>query len=299
VVTCWTAGCHSDVHGSDANVLYRPSANEQYPGFTEATCNAGYTGSDSCLACHCEMVENWEKSAHSLTDLNDNVPPARQGCEACHGAGSEHFGRLAGIGIFEYAIVEEADAVCLKCHRDETFTTDYEKTMHPLAGVSCVSCHNPHNTTEKHNLKMAPNQLCLDCHETERADFARMSSHPVNLEDPRAGMLCIECHNPHGAEGDFLLNEPVETLCTSCHVDKAGPFVYSHAGYDPAMGEGCMTCHAYHGANSPDLLLMSGRGLCLQCHTEQVNHFGGQNCWTSGCHTEHHGSNENFFFFDR
>ena len=33
--------------------------------------------------------------------------------------------------------------------------------------------------------------------------------------------------------------------------------------------------------------------------SDRALHFAGQTCWTSGCHTELHGSNENFFFFDR
>ena len=297
-LTCWASSCHSDTHGSDVNELLNPSLSEEYPGFTEATLGANFVGSDSCLGCHTEVCSNWAKSMHALSDLNENLPPVRKGCESCHGAGGDHWGRPAGIGNFAMATVEEADARCLTCHRDEIYASDYEKTMHPLAGVACISCHDPHNLDNKHNLKMEPNTLCLDCHKTKRDDFARLSHHPVDMADPRTGMQCTECHNPHGAEGDFMLSAPTGELCISCHADKAGPFVYAHPGYDPALGEGCMTCHAAHGANAPNLLVMSGRGLCLQCHTEQVNHFAGQTCWTSGCHSEHHGSNENFFFFN-
>jgi DmsE family decaheme c-type cytochrome len=297
VLNCWAASCHADKHGSDVDPLFNPSRQESYPGFCESTAGAEYVGSRNCLGCHCEWSEWWEQSMHSLSDLDQDTPLQLRGCEGCHGPGGNHWGQWAGIGYFVEANVEETDAQCFKCHKDEMFAPDYWKALHPLAGVSCTTCHNPHSQENKHNLGLPANELCLDCHKTTRADFNKMSHHPVDTSDPRTGMLCVECHDPHGAGGGLMLTESVEELCASCHLEKAGPFVYSHAGYDPALGGGCLTCHSNHGSNSPNLLLMNGRGLCLQCHTEMAAHVSGRNCWTSGCHTEHHGSNSSFFFF--
>ena len=298
VQTCWTSTCHADKHGSDIDELFNPSRQECYPGFAESTLGACYVGSDTCLGCHCDKQEWWAESAHSLPDMDEKARDGYKGCEGCHGPGSNHMGRLAGIGVFDVATVEEADAMCFKCHRDEMFEPDYWKTIHPLAGVACSTCHNPHDVTNEYNLTKPANELCISCHETKRADFNRMSHHPVDLKDPRTGMRCAECHDPHGAGGGRMLKEPLEELCISCHVDKGGPYVYSHPGYDPAMGRGCQTCHTHHGSNTPNLLMMNGRGVCIQCHTDRATHMSGQTCWTTGCHTEHHGSNSNFFFFN-
>lgn len=297
VLNCWTSSCHSDTHGSDVDEYLNPSRKEEYPGFCESTAGAEYVGSDTCLECHAEKCANWNESIHSLLDTDSGRNPGLRGCESCHGPGGNHWGRRAGIGSFFEATTAEADSACLTCHKDETYVPAYERGTHVKNGVACISCHNPHNTENKHNLRREANSLCFECHQTRRIDFAKLSHHPVETESPRSGLLCLDCHNPHGGEGRTMLALPQEELCFKCHVDKQGPFVFSHAGYDPALGKGCATCHDAHGSNSPNLLKMSGRGLCVQCHTDRVTHFPAQTCWTTGCHTEHHGSNDNYFFF--
>jgi DmsE family decaheme c-type cytochrome len=298
VATCWSAGCHSDVHGSNVDEKLIASRAEEYPGFFAATDGAQYVGSADCLGCHPEQCATWSQSAHSMSDEDSNVAPERKGCESCHGPGGNHNGRLAGIGRFDEAYSDESDSVCLKCHRDEMYMPDYEASTHVKAHVSCVSCHDPHLQKNKANLLLPSNELCLSCHETKRADFKRLSHHPIDTGDERTGMLCVDCHSPHGSANSAMLTKPAEEICASCHVDKAGPFVFPHAGYDPALGRGCATCHTHHGSNSPNLLTINGRGLCLQCHTDRAQHYGAQTCWTAGCHSQHHGSNTSFYFMD-
>lgn len=292
---CWD--CHSDIHGSDTDPLLAPMRQEEYPGFFEATWGADYIGSAYCIECHSDACEQWGESAHSLSDTRDDTPVDERGCEMCHGPGGNHFGRWTAIGSFDMACASEIDTVCLKCHRDEAYVPDYQRSTHVRNEISCISCHDPHDQTEKHNLRDDPNSLCFGCHKSKRLDFAKLSHHPVDLGSPRTGLLCIECHNPHGGEGRTMLTLPKDELCASCHVEKAGPFIFSHMATDSTMGRGCETCHSPHGSNSPDMLKISGRGLCLQCHNDRVTHMGTTTCWTSGCHTELHGSNENFFFF--
>lgn len=298
LATCWATGCHSDMHGSNANKLFNPSRNEEYPGFDAATEGAQYIGSDKCIGCHTEQCKWWAESVHSMSDTDDKAPVDRRGCESCHGPGGNHWGRWAGIGNFALASAEEADARCLTCHRDETYIPDYIRSTHAKSGVACVSCHNPHSTDEQHALAKAPNEVCLSCHKTVRSDFAKFSHHPIDTPDNRTGLLCVSCHNPHGGEGAAMLQVGAEELCVQCHVDKTGPFVYQHPGYEPGIGQGCFTCHSPHGSTAPNLLSISGRGACLQCHTEMAAHQGGLTCWTTGCHTAHHGSNQSFRFFE-
>jgi DmsE family decaheme c-type cytochrome len=298
-LNCWTSSCHSDTHGSNVDEFLNPSRKEAYPGFYASTEGADYVGTDTCLECHGNYCESWSESMHSMMDGDSSKSPAMQGCESCHGPGGNHWGRGAGIGDFMQATTAEADDACLKCHKDESYVPDYKRGTHVKHGVACISCHNPHDQTNKHNLKNNPNGLCLDCHQTKRIDFAKLSHHPLDSADPTSGMQCVDCHNPHGGEGREMLVAPKEELCFMCHSDKQGPFIYSHAGYDPAMGRGCATCHDNHGSNSPNLLKMSGRGLCLQCHNDRTTHFPTQTCWTTGCHSDHHGSNQDFYFFNK
>jgi DmsE family decaheme c-type cytochrome len=298
LASCWSAGCHADVHGSNANAALIPSRAEQYPGFAEATAGAQYAGSQNCLGCHADLCKWYTESAHSLSDAEAKTPPERRGCEGCHGPGGNHWGRWAGIGHFALASAAEADTACLKCHGDETYVPQYTRSIHAKSGVACISCHNPHNPAEKHDLVKPPNEVCLSCHESTRADFAKTSHHPVDLADNRTGMLCTDCHDPHGGEEAAMLKAASAELCVQCHVDKAGPFVYSHAGYETGLSRGCFTCHNAHGSTAPNLLNVSSRGVCLQCHTDMVQHMSGRNCWTAGCHSAHHGSNASYLFFD-
>lgn len=297
-MTCWTSSCHNDVHGSNVDEYLNPSRQEDYPGFRQATYGAKHVGSKTCLACHTEYCEGWSESAHSLTDIGGSAKDEK-GCESCHGPGGNHWGRRAGIGIFDYASTSEVNSTCLRCHEADIYVPDYKGNEHSRADVSCISCHNPHQQDHLHNLRSDPNALCLTCHDNKRIDFARFSHHPVDMENPRTGMLCVDCHNPHGGEGHFMLDEPQDQMCFKCHADKEGPFVFAHAGYEYGLGQGCATCHEAHGSNAPNLLKLSGRGVCLQCHTDRVTHFPDQpTCWTSGCHSSHHGSNKNYFFFE-
>ncbi|MCB1218677.1 hypothetical protein KDL44_14935 [bacterium] len=295
-VTCWTSNCHSDMHGSNIDPYLNPSRQEDYPGFAESTKGAQYVGSNVCLSCHQGHRRDWSKSMHSLTDMGVR-PISERGCESCHGPGSNHWGRRAGIGAYSMASSREVDDSCLVCHKSDTYVPDYRNSSHVKECVSCLDCHDPHNQANKHNLRKDPNAMCLSCHESTAVDFAKFSHHPLDNSDPRTGLLCVDCHNPHGGEGREMLTQLKDDICFECHADKQGPFIFEHAGYDPAMGRGCFTCHSAHGSSNPALLNFSGRGTCMECHTDRANHFPAQNCWTSGCHSDHHGSNTDFFFF--
>ena len=109
-------------------------------------------------------------------------------------------------------------------------------------------------------------------------------------------MSCTSCHAVHG-EGDRIETsiEP-SSVCTSCHAEVEGPWVFEHE----AMDEGCQFCHDAHGSANRKLLTMSNNTLCLQCHFQTAfptingaNHElfvgAGANCWE--CHFEVHGSN--------
>lgn len=63
--------------------------------------------------------------------------------------------------------------------------------------------------------------------------------------------------------------------------------------YAPPSDTGCAACHDPHGSANHAQLKISGNGLCLQCHTDRTNHKPGRTCWTAGCHSQVHGSNQN------
>jgi DmsE family decaheme c-type cytochrome len=166
-----------------------------------------------------------------------------------------------------------------------------------------VDAHNRHDPHQAHDPKAErfllveqQDRLCVTCHQDAASEFARFSHHPVALtkgsEPGVQAMHCTSCHNVHsGRERAMLPTREVSDTCATCHVEKAGPFVFEHMGGQSGVSDGCLTCHAQHGSHSPDLLIADGRGLCMQCHTNRASHYDPLTCWTSGCHTDIHGSN--------
>jgi DmsE family decaheme c-type cytochrome len=107
----------------------------------------------------------------------------------------------------------------------------------------------------------------------------------------------------HGTFGNSNLKSAADqsAVCTKCHTDVRGPFVYEHT---PVKAEGCTSCHSPHGSQNARLLNMpSINTLCNQCHSKVANgtiHGQGagsddlEPCTT--CHTYIHGSNFNVAF---
>ena len=88
-------------------------------------------------------------------------------------------------------------------------------------------------------------------------------------------------------------------ICTKCHAEARGPFVFEHAA---VKGEGgCVTCHTPHGSQNPRLLNVANiNQLCNQCHSpvsgatvHGMNAGSAERQPCINCHTFIHGSNIN------
>jgi predicted CXXCH cytochrome family protein len=176
-------------------------------------------GSTQCIGCH-------------QTGYNADTKTAAQmgvGCEACHGPGSEHVGSSDHMGIVNPKDLDSAkrSMVCGQCHSvgqdtsghlafpanyrpgddltksfvDAKPTTpsrnsqysDFIRSKHAQVGLSCVTCHDPHDTTTNADQLLKPvNDLCLGCHAAKIKD---MATHAPNAP---AGATCATCHMPNG-----------------------------------------------------------------------------------------------------
>jgi predicted CXXCH cytochrome family protein len=290
-----------------------------------------YLGPETCAGCHPEWKASLAKTPHALYVGDPKLPKDRQGCEACHGPGKGHVDNLGDdvrrshIMSFSPERAAEASQACMRCHSSTMRTSEWHRTAHARANVSCVSCHKIHQEEpgaaasqvaqrkprdpmtpifaarpDPHRLLIADEAtLCGNCHRRELNDFRGMSHHPL----AEGRIVCSDCHEVHpdrqtvrrGAGSTRMRNdhEVSREVCVTCHAETAGPFAYEH---DPAAGyagEGCSECHKPHGSHNPRLLTTFSRGVCNQCHTDMAaTHYPGRSCWDAvGCHIAIHGSN--------
>ncbi|MBF0618821.1 MAG: hypothetical protein HQL19_01505 [Candidatus Omnitrophica bacterium] len=209
---------------------------------------------ETCLGCHEDQGRTFKLSPHARIVTKDKDDLA-QGCETCHGPGSLHAEAGGGKG---------------------------------------VSIINP---------KKDPT-ICFTCHMEKKMEFRLPNHHPV-LEGK---MSCSDCHDMHGSDAkpwSATSMEGVNEVCFKCHKEQQGPFVYEHA----ALREGCTVCHKVHGSINAKMLQVRDMNLCLKCHVQpssatdgtptgmtiisdaHTNKSGRGTCWSTGCHSEVHGSN--------
>lgn len=218
---------------------------------TAAIAGTEEVGADECTVCH--------------EDVGDHAPAPEYhaDCESCHGLGSLH------IDSEETADIRfPADADCLACHDSRRSHLEWTGADHRRSGVMCSDCHDSHNRELNHiripdvgpafgSFADDTTRLCVSCHTAVASQLVLPSHHPVY-----EGMLsCTDCHQPHASQSGRL-GTPTE-LCSSCHQDYAGPWIFEH----PPVAEDCGYCHTPHGAVANALLETSQPGACIGCHT--------------------------------
>ena len=279
-----------------------PPANGKGPagiGQQDATAASGYVGSATCATCHDEVTKGFASNPHTKMAYMHGSTEAT--CESCHGPGKAHVdggGDVAKIFNPAKATAKEIDEKCLGCHAGAH--PDFDRSPHAKAQVSCIGCHSIHESEDKGQLlKASEPTLCFTCHSDVKPQFSMTFHHKVN----EGAVSCSDCHDVHGTFGNNNLKSTADqnAICTKCHTETRGPFVYEHA---PVKAEGCMGCHTPHGSENPRLLNMPNvNTLCNQCHSPVAaatvhGMNGGSSELTpcTSCHTFIHGSNLNQAF---
>lgn len=261
--------------------------------------STGYVGQETCATCHADVEKNFGANPHSRLALEH----AGKGvtCESCHGPGKAHVdggGDVTKIRRFDKITAKQVDETCLGCHAG--VHPNFERSPHAKAGVSCLGCHSVHAAkTDVSLLKAAQPQLCFQCHGDVKPAFDMPFHHPVT----EGSVSCSDCHDVHGTFGNTNLKSTADqnAICTKCHTETRGPFVYEHAA---VKAEGCLGCHSPHGSQNARMLNMpTVNTLCNQCHSPvAAGTVHGMNAGSSelasclSCHTMIHGSNLNAAF---
>jgi DmsE family decaheme c-type cytochrome len=269
-----------------------------------------YVGVARCQLCHEKEKEHWGPTVHG--QLFERAPRSEveaRGCESCHGPGGRHVvdprpGTIVSFTRSSTSSVEEMNGMCLHCHARGA-RIHWARSTHEREGLACSDCHNPMGQQSVWGLeaRASASTTCFTCHPQQRLDFTKRSHMPL-LEGK---ISCVDCHEPHGSTTDPLLRaDSVNELCTQCHADKRGPFLWEH----PPVVESCLNCHQPHGSNHEALLTAIPPFLCQQCHG-QPGSFGHPNDLLSSgnladgprpderllnrgcvnCHVQIHGSN--------
>jgi DmsE family decaheme c-type cytochrome len=256
---------------------------------------ADFVGSDVCATCHAEVAKKFESNPHSKIALEHG---AGSTCESCHGPGKAHVeggGDVTKIRQLAKMTPAQVSETCLGCHAGAH--PNFQRSPHAKAGVGCTSCHSVHSgDTEAKLLKASQPNLCFQCHADVKPAFAMPFHHKVN-----EGLVkCSDCHDVHGTFGanNIKSTEDQNAICTKCHAETRGPWVFEHAA---VKGEGCTGCHTPHGSQNPRMLIVANiNQLCNQCHSPvAASTVHGINAGSAdrppciNCHTMIHGSNIN------
>jgi DmsE family decaheme c-type cytochrome len=297
-------GCLLFIAGAIAFCATGYAAPRTGPQATGQSMGPDFAGSEICATCHEEVAKGFADNPHlKMAEMHGKSGVT---CENCHGPGKAHAESADPSKIFNpaKAAAKEVDAKCLACHRGEH--ANFQKSGHGEANVSCIGCHDIHAGQDREKLlKVAQPALCFQCHTDIKPQFSMQFHHRVE----EGVVNCSDCHDPHGTFGRKGLRASAQqdAVCTKCHNETAGPFVYEHA---VIKTEGCTACHFPHGSPNPRLLNRANvNTICLQCHSPSPNFTTAEPMGPSHnqaaqyqsctiCHSDIHGSNVSPVFFN-
>ena len=235
----------------------------QVPAAPPGAAGAELVGDETCLTCHEAQQRGYGDTMHGRPD-HPRSPAAKQGCESCHGPGSKHVDDPevpAMIRAFDKEAPKDANDTCLTCHSRGAHAL-WEGSVHDSRNLSCVNCHSVHQFKSEHAQLKTVREMdtCATCHRDKVAKVDRSGHMPVR----EMKMECSTCHNPHGSTNvrQLTKGDSIGEMCTSCHADKRGPYLWEHA---PSR-DGCATCHDPHGSPNERMLVTKPPLLCQRCH---------------------------------
>ena len=189
LTVCWAQAMAVKVSGqpavqSAAQPAARPAAQPAAkpaakPAAQPAAKPAEYIGEARCIECHGQENKHFSETLHAkVFRLNPKNDSQKQGCEACHGPGSNHarnaLDKTALIGFTRRwgTPVEVQNAQCLTCHEGGT-RMHWPGSTHAKNNLGCADCHNPMQKVAANALlaRQSVSETCYQCHKQQRAEF--------------------------------------------------------------------------------------------------------------------------------
>lgn len=139
-----------------------------------------------CQSCHVDYVTDVRSHPHGAKGI---------GCEACHGASSQHRNSVGATSPDRVAAPDEVPSLCGSCHQEQRKL--YAASAHgklvlassKTRAANCGSCHGVHAQRNAAAMK----RQCDRCHANLPSACAAKPAKAVT-----AGKLsCSGCHNPH------------------------------------------------------------------------------------------------------
>ncbi len=171
-------------------------------------------------------------------------------CQDCH--------NLKGRKISYRRMIPSATCTSAQCHAG----MGKAKFVHgPVGGGTCIACHNPHGTSNRHIVTRPGGEGCYICHDSKRQEFKGKAVH-----SPVAKGECGDCHDPHQSSLKFQLKGPSrQGLCFSCHDSNLIKKANLHT---PVKRGDCVACHYAHSSPHARLLTAPTEKFCFSCHED-------------------------------
>jgi predicted CXXCH cytochrome family protein len=236
-------------------------------------------------------------------------PALEKGCVACH-LDCDHLSPGNTKEPPDYYLKAQQPALCLECHAPMGKDLGPAHDNQPLGKSRCSGCHDPHSSDTPKRLPKfshgpyaarlcsachpAPvkgkveltaanvDSLCYECHTNFKAEMASANSRHKLLD--KSNRSCMECHDPHAANQEYILKKPGQDLCLGCHVEQPEqtakgdkpPLEYDASDmeylklsskyvHEPAR-KSCLICHDAHASEFPKEVRVPVRDLCMGCH---------------------------------
>lgn len=174
---------------------------------------------EGCKKCHMDEVAQGSLTMRKSYGHARHVFMQKIECKTCHKNTLHNF--------------RPNENACQNCHRD--------KGVHGI-GMEAFSCLKCHSFSEKIP-SMIPKDRCIKCHNS------------IDGKGPMSGLLCHQCHKPHGR----IIPNSI-TCSGECHKNEA---VVGQHGFHIRKGVNCLDCHKPH-------TWIVGRDkamtLCSKCH---------------------------------